>query len=170
MRRKAIFLLFLALGILTLCSCNKSGGINEESDELIVAEIDYEGNNYKIKSSNSYGLELYKNNEFAQGGIPGTYKNVMISEPNSKESVNIEELDTITQGVADVDLGTGYKYINYLRDNGYNIEFKARTYKFLEYYLKNDEQYLKRVIITPDYTVISDVDKIPELNIRNYIF
>ena len=168
MKRK-IMLLLLIISIITLYGCNKQGDNSKNQYDGVVAEIDYDGDNYILKTSNSYGLEVYKNDELVQRGIPGAYKYEILSEPSTKISIDITGSKQITKDVFETDLETGYKYINYLLDDGYNIDFKAKTYKFLEYYLSNDAT-LKRVIITNEYTIISEVDEIPELNIRNYIF
>ena len=77
----------------------------------------------------------------------------------------------ITNNVYEADLTIASGYVNHLKSQGYTEVYRANTSKFVEIFLQNSEDNLyKRLIITNNYIVVSDVDQIPKVVIENYLY
>lgn len=168
MNKKALYMTVSMLCLCVLAGCNRgSPGGTEDSDYIV--RIEYQEDEH-IVSLNSDDTFNYTINGESVKSISGDYtiKNVIKLPETTKEN-DLSSQGVITSGVYEANLNIAAEYINYLINNGYDIIYKAETSKFIELYLDN-KSTLKRVIITENYIVESDVSEIPEIVIENYLF
>ena len=153
--------------ILVGCGKNNEGSTQQNYDNW-VAHIEYNGDIYDIEYNSEYRkLIAFKNNEEV-GEVDGIYTNNKIRLPETEDSISLDDLQKIADYIYEADLETGSKYLNYLKSSGYEQVMLAETYNYIETYLKDKEDNIKRVILTEKYLISIDSDKIPELNISDY--
>lgn len=168
MNKKALYVVASMLCLCVLAGCNKDSPGNTENLDYVV-KIEYQGDEHIVTLNSNNTLDYIVNGENIKS-ITGDYstKNVIKLPETTKEN-DLSSQGVITQGVYEANLNIAAEYVNYLLNNKYEIIYKAETSKFIELYL-DDSSTLKRVIITEDYIVNSDVSEVPEIVIEDYLF
>lgn len=117
-------------------------------------------------------LAIYYNNKLKETRDNTDYlSNEAITLPKNNDINDLEGAGLITHSTYKASLDESVAYINYLENNGYTKIFEARTYKFVEIYMKNEStNNIKRLIITENYLVNYDVDEVKFNGINDYLF
>jgi hypothetical protein len=158
--------------LIVLSGCGSKTDTDDEiSYDNWLVHIEYDGDSYDIAYLYDEDIVMeYKNNDEV-GEVTVSYYAHRMTLPETEEVNDLSSAGIISDNVWEADEETGAAYLNYLETQGYEVKFRAETYKFVEVYMFNSEKSAyKRVIITDSYLVSTDADEIPELNIKNYIF
>ena len=159
---------------MSLTACHK-GDTDDTQDvnKNTLIEIDYDNKVYTVElvedSKNTFNIYI---DGKLDRQISGNYtSDKMLKLPEPQTELDLAEVPIITENVYQGNLQDGSDYLNRLTSNGYNIVFKASTSKFIEVYVSNTSDVtVKRVIITPDYIIESEVDTIKDFRVEDYLF
>lgn len=167
MRRMICLIISISI-LLSMTGCHKDKEDEIYDEENLRVKIKYDNTEYLILDEEEK-FNYYINNEFMES-FPKSNNIKALKLPITSKNKDVTEEKEIVNRVYESNLNISAQYINLLKDEGYTIEFEAYTDKFIEIYLrKQEENEYTRLIITNTYIVVSNTTEIPEFNIKNYL-
>lgn len=167
-------ILIIVVCIATMSGCNKGDNKDATLKNNVITSIVVGDDKYELRISNTEGwIDYYFNDDLIKNSISEYNGDKMIVLPTTEEVNDFSSIPKAVDGVYKVGLSESAKYVRYLLNNNFTIDLQANTTKFVEIYLSNNEtKESKRLIITNEYIVMSDVEYNTdiEININDYIF
>ena len=176
-QRVASYVLVLGciVGLTGCKSTDKNTEVLTPQNSVTTVIISYEDKEHSIMAV-SDGVDV-EYRYLIDGDLTNKFKgdyttDLPLKLPDPKDGYfDITQIGLIAENTYDMDIQKSAMYIAQLENSGYSLKMKAETPKFIEVYLENSQEgIIKRLIITPNYTVISDVSQIPYLKIEDYLF
>lgn len=168
---KRYITLVLALYLMcTVCGCKgKEENIPDEGDDGKIVSIVQGDNTWDVKVEGDK-IKYYENSEYI-GDLNGDYPSrPLMSLPEAVKAEDLSKFTLITVCTYEMTPQDASNYMLYLEGVGYTTELVARTPSFIEVYMAGEDETFKRLIIGEEYTVISDLDYLPLLEIQNYLY
>ncbi|MBR1455053.1 MAG: hypothetical protein IJ593_10505 [Lachnospiraceae bacterium] len=165
--------MLITVGILLMVTGCSEKTENIDDMMIVVNAVEKGEEHQVLYDSETNELKYYINKEF-KSKIDGEYKienHLSLMATSESKAITIYNTNELTENVFEATIMDSTKHINHLKDNGFEIVRQVETSEFIEVYmLNNNYEVYQRLVITPNYIIISDSDTIPEFNIRDYLY
>ena len=154
-----------------LSGCSKEKEVDTRLDGDAIVEVKYLNDIHSVGNMSDGRLAYYLNGNFMKY-IDSKYQTDGFIDLEKTDGMHdLAGLEMITNNVYEADIDIASRYVNHLKNQGYTELYKANTSKFIELFLQKDgDDLYKRLIITNNYIVVSDVSQIPKVVIENYLY
>ena len=160
------------VGIIVLAGCSR--GELSKYQYITAGKVEYNGETTEInKCIDENTVLISRKGKIVEKVTNKEYKitnNGYLELAETDESTDITQNEQVINQVYSSTILNSTKYVNYLKESGYSIEFKANTEEFIEIYMKKDtENTYKRLIITEDNIAVATLKTILYSDIKDYI-